>query len=58
MCSMRLNLETAFTAAQIPGDRRPHCRVRYDLEEISRPDLSDVIAIFLLTHAQPRQLKF
>ena len=55
---MRLNLETAFTAAQIPGDRRPHCRVRYDLEEISRPDLSDVIAIFLLTHAQPRQLKF
>jgi hypothetical protein len=26
--------------------------VRYDLEEISRPDLSDVIAIFLQTHAQ------
>ena len=36
----------AFTAAPIPGDRRRHCRVGYDLEEISRPDLSDVIAIF------------
>jgi predicted GTPase len=31
---------------------KPFCRVRYDLEEISRPDLSDVIAIFLQTHAQ------
>ncbi|HSE88810.1 MAG TPA: cyclic 2,3-diphosphoglycerate synthase [Candidatus Binatia bacterium] len=31
---------------------KPFCRVRYDLEEISRPDLSDVIAILLQTHAQ------
>jgi len=23
---------------------KPHCRVRYDLEEISRPDLADVLA--------------
>jgi predicted GTPase len=28
---------------------KPHCRVRYDLEEISRPDLGDVISIFLQT---------
>jgi predicted GTPase len=33
-----------------------HCRVRYDLEEISRPALSDVIAIFLQTHSQRRRL--
>jgi predicted GTPase len=31
---------------------KPHCRVRYDLEEISRPDLSEVIASFLQTHAR------
>jgi predicted GTPase len=31
---------------------KPHCRVRYDLEEISRPNLSDVIAVFLQTHAR------
>ncbi len=30
---------------------KPHCRVRYDLEEISSPDLGDVVAIFLQTHA-------
>jgi len=34
-----------------------HCRVRYDLEEISRPALSDVIAIFLQTHSQRRRLE-
>ena len=30
---------------------KPHCRVRYDLEEISSPDLGDAVAIFLQTHA-------
>ena len=30
---------------------KPHCRVRYDLEEISRPDFGDVISIFLQTHS-------
>ena len=33
-------------ARLIPLDK-PHCRVRYDLEEISRPDLSQIIADFL-----------
>ena len=36
---------------------KPHCRVRYDLEEISRPDLGDVISIFLQTHSQRRRLE-
>jgi predicted GTPase len=26
---------------------KPHCRVRYDLEEISRPDLAEVVAGFV-----------
>ena len=26
---------------------RPHCRVRYDLEEISYPDLAEIISSFL-----------
>jgi predicted GTPase len=30
---------------------KPHSQVCYDLEEISRPDLSDTIAIFLQTHS-------
>ena len=29
---------------------KPHCRVRYDLEEISRPDLADVLANSLREH--------
>jgi predicted GTPase len=36
---------------------KAHCRVRYDLEEISRPDLGDVIAIFLQTHSLRRRLE-
>lgn len=35
----------------IPLDK-PHCRVRYDLEEISRPDLADCIATFVQVQAQ------
>jgi predicted GTPase len=30
---------------------KPYCRVRYDLEEISRPDLADCIATFVQAHA-------
>ena len=30
---------------------KPHCRVRYDLEEISHPDLADVLANFLREHS-------
>jgi len=29
---------------------KPYCRVRYDLEEISRPDLAEVLASFLRAH--------
>ena len=31
---------------------RPFCRVRYDLEEINRPDLADVMSLFLHDHTQ------
>ena len=34
---------------------KPYCRVKYDLEEISRPDLAQVVNDFLLSHA-PRNL--
>jgi len=37
-------------ARLIPLDK-PYCRVRYDLEEISRPDLTDVVTDFLSAHA-------
>lgn len=37
-------------ARLIPLDK-PFCRVRYDLEEISRPDLTDVVTGFLSAHA-------
>ena len=43
---------TPVDLARLISLPRPQCRVRYDLEEISRPDLSDVIAIFLQTHDQ------
>jgi predicted GTPase len=32
---------------------KPHCRVRYDLEEISRPDLADVVGNFLRSKLLP-----
>ena len=31
---------------------KPYCRVRYDLEEISHPDLADVVSTFLRTHSE------
>lgn len=31
---------------------KPHCRVRYDIEEISRPDLSELVEQFLYKQAQ------
>ena len=40
---------TPVDLARLISLPRPHCRVRYDLEEISRPDLSDVVTIFLQT---------
>lgn len=32
---------------------KPHCRVRYDLEEIGHPDLSQVLAVFLPERIDP-----
>ncbi|MGZ8531630.1 MAG: GTPase, partial [Candidatus Binatia bacterium] len=32
---------------------KPHCRVRYDLEEISHPDLSEILASFLGARIDP-----
>jgi hypothetical protein len=29
---------------------KPHCRVRYDLEEISHPDLAEIMSSFLRNH--------
>ena len=29
---------------------KPHCRVRYDLEEISHPDLPEIMSRFLRNH--------
>jgi predicted GTPase len=34
---------------------KPSCRVRYDLEEISRPDLSEVVEVFLRLQAHRLQ---
>jgi hypothetical protein len=31
---------------------KPACRVRYELEEISRPDLTDVAANFIRAHQE------
>ena len=36
-------------ARLIPLDK-PYCRVHYDLEEISHPDLTDVVCDFLRAH--------
>jgi predicted GTPase len=32
---------------------KPHCRVRYDLAEVSHPDLSELLAIFLGARIDP-----
>jgi len=32
---------------------KPHCRVRYDLEEIGHPDLNDILTSFLSTRTNP-----
>jgi predicted GTPase len=51
-----LECDTIIVASPVDLGRlialpKPHCRVRYDLEEISSPDLGDAVAIFLQTHA-------
>lgn len=46
---------TPVDLARLISLDKPHCRVRYDLEEISRPDLFEVISDFLRT--QPHSTK-
>ncbi|MBI2364106.1 MAG: GTPase [Deltaproteobacteria bacterium] len=42
---------TPVDLARLIPFTKPYCRVRYDLEEISRPDLSEVISDFLRKQA-------
>jgi predicted GTPase len=43
-------IATPVNLARLIPITKPCCRVRYDLEEISRPDLTDVVSGFLSTH--------
>ena len=42
---------TPVDLARLIPFTKPYCRVRYDLEEISRPDLADCIATFVQAQA-------
>ncbi|MDP2603906.1 MAG: hypothetical protein Q8S00_15115 [Deltaproteobacteria bacterium] len=42
---------TPVDLARLIPFTKPYCRVRYDLEEISRPDLGDCIATFVQAQA-------
>jgi predicted GTPase len=44
-------IATPVDLARLIPLSKPTCRVRYDLEEISRPDLAEVIADFIRAHA-------
>jgi predicted GTPase len=46
---------TPVDLGRLMGLPKPYCRVRYDLEEINRPDLAQVVDDFLLS--QPRAIK-
>ncbi len=41
---------TPVDLARLISFSKPYCRVRYDLEEISHPDLAEVLTIFLPAH--------
>ena len=41
---------TPVDLARLIAFSKPHCRVRYDLEEISHPDLGEIISSFLHNH--------
>ncbi len=41
---------TPVDLARLIAFSKPHCRVRYDLEEISHPDLAEIISSFLHNH--------
>jgi predicted GTPase len=44
-------IATPVDLARLIPLSKPTCRVRYDLEEISRPDLAEVVADFIRAHA-------
>ncbi|HSK31241.1 MAG TPA: cyclic 2,3-diphosphoglycerate synthase [Candidatus Limnocylindria bacterium] len=44
-------IATPVDLARLIPLAKPRCRVRYDLEEISRPDLADIVAEFMRAHA-------
>ena len=43
---------TPVDLARLIPMTKPYCRVRYNLAEVSRPDLAEVITTFLQAHAQ------
>jgi predicted GTPase len=43
---------TPVDLARVIGLPKPYCRVRYDLEEMSRPDIAEVVSAFLQSHLQ------
>ena len=44
-------IATPVDLARLISLAKPSCRVRYDLEEISRPDLDEIVAGFILAEA-------
>jgi predicted GTPase len=48
-------IATPVDLARLIALPKPACRVRYDLEENSHPDLSEVLAGFLPAHVNPLQ---
>ena len=46
---------TPVNLARLIQLTKPYCRVRYDLEEISRPDLAEVVEVFLSCRASRLQ---
>ncbi len=45
-------IATPVDLARLIALAKPYCRVSYDLEEMHHPDLADIVATFLITHAE------
>ena len=45
-------IATPVDLARLIALTKPYCRVSYDLEEMHHPDLADIVATFLNTHAE------
>ena len=46
----RCHVATPVDLARLIAFSKPHYRVRYDLEEISHPDLAEIMSSFLHNH--------